>query len=174
MPGSLAHLIARFFDVLTARPLDIVESTTVENWLSPQLRRPFFEQQPADQRHGYEAALSVIAQGQRDPDAVVAALLHDIGKRHARLGVVGRSVASLLILARLPLTERMIIYRDHGIVGAKELADIGAPSLAIEFAMHHHGQRPEGFDAAVWLALENADEPAKAKGGRGQGISSQS
>jgi putative nucleotidyltransferase with HDIG domain len=172
MPGSLAHLTARFFDVLTARPLDLVEKTTVETWLSPQLHQLFFEQSAPDQRHGYEAALSVISQGVNDEDVVVAALVHDVGKRHARLGVVGRSVASLLILARLPLTERMKTYRDHGIIGAKELADLGAPAVAIDFALHHHGERPHGFDARTWDALEKADEPVNAKGERGQGISS--
>lgn len=174
MPGSLAHLTTRFFDVLTARPLDLVEKTTVDTWLSPRLRPPFFEQSAADQRHGYEAALSVIAQGIDDEDVIVAALVHDVGKRHARLGIIGRSVASLLILARLPLTDRMKTYRDHGIVGAKELADLGAPPMAIDFALHHHGDRPHGFDADVWSALEHADEPAKARGGPGQGISSSS
>jgi putative nucleotidyltransferase with HDIG domain len=170
MPGSLAHLTARFFDVLTARPLDVAERATVELWLTPELSQVFFDQQPPDQRHGYEAALSVIAQGFDSNDVVVAALLHDIGKRHSRFGVVRRSIASLMILGRLPLSDRMTTYRDHGIIGAKELADLGAPGLAIEFALHHHGARPVGFDPAIWKALEDADEPAKARGGRSQGI----
>jgi len=170
MPGSLAHLTARFFDVLTARHLDVAERATVDLWLAPELAEVFFDQQPPDQRHGYEAALSVIAQGFDTDDVVVAALLHDIGKRHSRLGVIGRSVASLMILGRLPLSDRMTMYRDHGIIGAKELAILGAPGLAIEFALHHHGPRPVGFDPATWNALEHADEPAKARSGRGQGI----
>jgi putative nucleotidyltransferase with HDIG domain len=121
----------------------------------------FFEQSDADQRHGYQAALVVTGSGVDDRDVIVAALMHDVGKRHARLGVVGRSVASLLILTGLPLTDRMTRYRDHGLVGARELGAVGAPSLAIDFALHHHGRRPPTIDASTWDLLIAADQPPK-------------
>jgi hypothetical protein len=134
----------------------------VESWLGPILAPTFFDQSPPDQRHGYLAALAVIAAGRDEPEMVVAALMHDVGKRHFRLGVIGRSIASILARAGLPLTERMAGYRDHGLHAAKELVELGAPALAIDFALHHHGERPPNIDADTWRILKEADEPAKA------------
>jgi putative nucleotidyltransferase with HDIG domain len=160
LPGSPAHLVLRFFDVAFARPLDVAEHEAVTQWLAPEPAEVFFAQSDADQRHGFHAALSVLAAGLHDEDVLMAALLHDVGKRHTGLGIIGRSVASVLILLRLPLTERMRAYRDHGMVAARELAGLGVPSLVVDFAMHHHGGRPPTIDSAVWEVLVAADRPA--------------
>lgn len=163
MPGSPAHLFRRFFDVASAKPLTKSEQLAVESWLTPELAQVFFEQGAADQRHGYHAALVVVAAGRSSDEVLVAALLHDVGKRHARLGVLGRSLASLMILFGLPLGDRMRAYRDHGLNGAGEMARLGAPSLAIDFAMHHHGTRPPTIDPATWHLLVDADQPPKPR-----------
>ncbi len=163
MPGTLVHLSSRFFDVLLAKPLDSAERATVEWWLpTPELIGIFFDQPVADQRHGYEAAL-IVLQSDADRDTVVAAVMHDTGKRHASLGLVGRVVASLLIKLRLPLTERMRLYRDHEITAARELAGAGAPPLAIDFALHHHHERPDSIPTEVWETLIQADQPKAAR-----------
>lgn len=162
MPGSLSHLAQRFFDVLLARPLTQSERDAVVFWLTPELAEVFLSQAHPDQRHSYHAALSVIDSGISDRDVIVAALLHDVGKRHARLGVMGRTVASLLMILGLPLTPRMQLYADHGINGARELSGLGAPSLAIDYALHHQRARPETIEPAVWRVLIDSDQPPKA------------
>lgn len=162
MPGSPAHLVSRFFDVATAQRLDASEKAAVETWLTPETADVFFAQDAPDQRHGYHAALSVLAAGVNDREVIMAALLHDVGKRHARLGVLGRSVASLMILAGLPLTTRMEVYRDHGIAAARELGELSAPSLVVDFALHHHGKRPPTIAPDRWDVLIDADRAPKA------------
>ena len=161
MPGSPLHLIQRFVDVATSAPLSLSERGEVSARLTAEQADRFFDQDPPDQRHGYEAAESILADGRFSVDVVVAAMLHDVGKRHARLGLIGRSLASLAILLRLPLPRRARWYRDHGELGAAELEDIGAPALAIDFTRHHHGERPDTIDSDIWLALVEADRPAK-------------
>lgn len=157
MPGSLGHLSGRFFDVLLARPLDEAEQATIGLWLTPELSEIFFSQSPTDQRHGYEAGLVVI-DGGATPDVVTAAVMHDTGKRQAGLGVVGRVVASILIRLGLALTGRMRLYRDHGVLAAKELAELGAPPLAVDFALHHHRNRPASIPEETWELLQKADQ----------------
>ena len=134
----------------------------VEAWLGPALAEVFFSQPRSDQRHGYEAAETVMSGTVAGPDVVLAALLHDVGKRHARLGLIGRSISSLVMKLRLPLRGRMASYRDHGTIAAGELAEIGAPPLAVAFALHHHGERPESIQPEVWEILQLADQPPKA------------
>ncbi len=162
----------RFFDVLTSPPLSAWERDAVAGWLSPDLAHVFFAQSDADQRHGYHAALVVVSQGFTDSDVVVAALMHDVGKRHADLGVIGRSVASVLIRLRLPLSRRMVSYRDHGLAAARELSSLNAPTLAIEFAEHHHASRPPTIDRAAWEVLQLSDQPPKTSSRMGREITS--
>lgn len=173
MPGSPSHLARRFFDVATSRPLTSTEQADVAAWLSPDLQTLFLAQDEVDQRHGYHAACTVAEAGFDQEEVVVAALMHDIGKRHARLGLVGRTVASLFILLHLPLTPRMRIYRDHGDVGADDLAAVEAPALAVDFARHHHGERPTTIPGPVWDVLELADQPPKTPATPGRRITSE-
>jgi hypothetical protein len=160
--GSTAHLAHRFFDVLTARRLDASEVAAIRGWLTPELQALFFAQQMPDQRHAYHAALLVVASGTTESDVVVAALTHDVGKRHARLGVFARSAVSILIRLGVSSGSRLIAYRDHGLIGARELAIAGAPSLAVDFAMHHQRGRPSSIPQPAWDILVAADQPPKA------------
>ena len=163
MPGSLSHLIGRFFDVLLARPLDQAERAAVEEWLDSSQSEVFFSQPDSDQRHGYNAALVVLSAADADASTVRAALLHDVGKRHAALGVVGRSVVSVLIRVGLPLPRRGRLYRDHGEIAARELGELGCEPLVVAFALHHHGERPPAIPLPIWELLQLADEPPKTK-----------
>lgn len=161
MPGALRHLAQRFFDVLLAKPLTDGERAAVEGWLSPATASTFFSQSDADQRHGYHAATVVGDSGVHDPAVIRAALLHDVGKRHAGLGVIGRTLASLLIRLRVPLTRRVGIYRDHGAIGSSELAALGCEPLIVDFARAHHDHRPDVIEPDTWELLQLADQPPK-------------
>jgi putative nucleotidyltransferase with HDIG domain len=171
VPGSLSHLTRRFFDVLLARPLVESEQAAVRHWLNAGERSIFFAQSEVDQRHAYSAALAVVASGVDDRVVIRAGLLHDVGKRHARLGVIGRVIASLLIVCRVPLRGRFLAYRQHGEIAAGELEVIGSDSLVVEFARHHHRLRPVTIDTATWDVLQMADQPPKTWARNRPGIS---
>ena len=160
MPGSLGHLTRRFFDVLFSTPLDTAERAAVEGWLDSGQTWVFFSQPDSDQRHGFHAALVAIA-GDGKLDVIRAALLHDVGKRHARLGVFGRTFASMAIRLGLPLTRRWRLYRDHGETAAGELETLGCEGVIVDFARNHHGERPHTVPADIWDLLQRADQPPK-------------
>lgn len=156
VPGPWGHLALRFIDVVTADSLTAPERCAVEGWLDgPAESSAFFAQPPADQRHGYAAALIVLARRPGRPDLVKAALLHDVGKRHAGLGPLARVVASVAIRLRLPLSGRWEAYRDHGDLAAAELS--ASEPIVGAFARHHHGARPSTIDADDWAVLVAAD-----------------
>lgn len=170
MPGSLGHLTGRFFDVVLARPLNSAERALIETWLPEALVDVFFTQPDYDQRHGYEAGITILGAG-LSGDVVIAAVMHDTGKRHSELGIVGRVLASLAMKLRLPLTRKMRLYRDHGMSAAAELASLRAPAVAIDYAMHHHRSRPPTIAPEIWDVLAEADR-ANAMYLRRPGISS--
>lgn len=163
MPGSFGHLATRFFDYLRATPLSDEDMQTARSILTPEEAEIFFDQSQRDQAHGFDAALVVLDSGRSTDERLRAALLHDVGKRHAGLGVLGRVTASILIKAGMPLTRRFKLYRDHGPVGAADLEAAGSPSLVVEFARAHHSSRPASLSDEDWALLQSADVPSNAR-----------
>ena len=160
--ASFPHLVARFFGVLTARPLRPIEQQQVAGWLDNEVEGAlFWDQSSADQRHGYIAAAAVAARLPERRDVIRAALLHDVGKRHARLGVIARSFASLVGLFGGSGRGRVAAYLDHGRRAAPELADAGAEAVVVDYARHHHATRPSTIDQATWDLLQAADRASR-------------
>lgn len=167
MPGSWGHLARRFFWSLGVESLTDAEHAQVGELIDGPILTAFREQMAADQRHGLDSARSVLARGARN-ELAVAALVHDIGKRHARLGVFGRSIASALSRLRLPTFGRFRDYLDHGPRGADELDALGCQGIVVEFARHHHGNRPHEISPADWEVLIAADMTVPGPGRNGK------
>lgn len=157
-PGG-PHLARRFFAVLRARPLRPAEQAAVARRLRPEERHLFWQQCPADQRHGLECSRAVLARCPDRIDLARAALLHDVGKGRAPLGVAARTLATALAACRLPTPGRLGAYMDHGPTGAAALEAAGAEPVVVCFARHHHTSRPEGIATADWEVLCRADHP---------------
>jgi hypothetical protein len=157
MPGSWLHLGRRFFGALSADDLDVTEVDAIRDMMSAAEFDLFMDQPPIDRRHGYESAQYAIEAGA--PDEVVrAAALHDVAKRHARLGIPGRVIASMFIKLGVPIRGRFDTYRRHGPIGAEELELAGSPPIVVQYARSHHGLAPVDMDRQVWDLLTAADE----------------
>jgi len=155
---SWLHLARRFFSVAWATPLAASEREWVRQHLDqPSLFQLFVAQPDADQRHAYDGAHAVMESHADRSDLATAALLHDVGKRHARLGPVGRSVATLSAGLRIPVGGRLGAYNAHDSVGAEELAAAGAGAAVVEFTRHHHSSRPASIAAKDWAILIDVD-----------------
>ncbi len=157
MPGNWSHLAARFFDVLTARPLSPAERDLLGTWLRDREVAIFTTQADADQRHGLECGLDVATLHPDRRDLIRAAILHDVGKRHAGLGTIGRVFASVAARLHLPLRGRFALYARHGALGAEELERLGAEAFVIDFVRAHHGERPASIPEGDWQVLMDAD-----------------
>ena len=107
-----------------------------------------------DQRHSIGVARGVEAQladteFADDPRWLAAALLHDIGKLDARLGVYGRVVATVsgavagrdmaeVWSERSGFTRRVGLYLRHPALGADRIRLAGGPEEAAVWAAAHH------------------------------------
>lgn len=88
---------------------------------------------------------------------VRAALLHDIGKRHAWLSPVARSIVTAIAKLGLPVGCRGVLYLAHGRLAAEELSRLGAEPLVVDFAACHHEDRPDSINPEDWATLVAAD-----------------
>jgi putative nucleotidyltransferase with HDIG domain len=155
--SSWRHLAARLLDVLTSRPLTAAEAIEAKGWLSPPEVDAYFEQSVADQRHGLTCARFVASRQPYREDLIRSALLHDLGKRHARLGPIGRSLVTAWSKLGGKTRGRAHDYVEHGESGARELEAMGTEGLVSDFARHHHGERPPSITEADWALLQEAD-----------------
>ena len=156
-PGSPLHLVRRFLGTLRARPLGPAAQTLADSLLSAGERPLFWEQSAADQRHAVDAARSVMAVVPGRVNLARAALPHDVGKRHAGVGILARSGASIAAMLHLPTSGRWADYLDHGSLGAHDLEAAGAEPLVVAFARRHHIGRPDTIGADDWRVLQSAD-----------------
>ncbi|MBN2114792.1 MAG: hypothetical protein JW785_11785 [Acidimicrobiia bacterium] len=157
MTSALPHLVRRFFGVLRAAPLGPADQTEAAVLLREAESGLFWGQPRADQRHGLECARAVLAACPGRRDLARAALLHDVGKRHAGLGPVGRALATTLGFLHLPAPGRAAAYLAHTSSGAADLAAAGAEPLVVAYARHHHTGRPGSITPEDWAALCRAD-----------------
>jgi hypothetical protein len=162
--SSWPHLAARLLDVVTARPLTRAEELEVREWLRPAESAVFFEQSVADQRHGLSCGRFVASHRSNRRDLIKSALLHDLGKRHARLGPIGRTLVTAWSKLGGRTRGRAALYLHHGEAGARELEAVGAEGLVIDFARHHHDKRPPSILEADWELLQAADRAPRGGG----------
>jgi hypothetical protein len=125
--------------------------------LSPAQLAAFRRMTPADQRHAVRVARAILAEGACDPDLLVAALLHDIGKvdpaGRGRVRLPHRVAKVLLgrlapgLLRRLGTTRRrgpahgLYLLADHPAIGAAWAARLGvSPRACALIAAHQDGR----------------------------------
>ena len=173
---KLAHLSQRFFRALWPGPARAVDLAWAESILTPAAMAEFRRLPNHDQRHALGVARDVQDPargnpGRRRPRWLAAALLHDIGKLDARLGVYGRVVATVSgALAgrrmadawseRRGFTRRIGLYLRHPELGASRIRLAGGPEEAARWAEAHH--QPDTWPdlelpPAVVAALDAAD-----------------
>jgi hypothetical protein len=160
---KVLHLSRRFFGALSpAAPPDadlawveqVLTAAVTDPQLAPDLVAQWRRMPHHDQRHAIGVARSVEAdlagtEYAEDPRWLAAALLHDLGKLDARLGVHGRVTATLCAAVagremaepwseRRGFTRRVGLYLLHPRLGADRIRVAGGPEAAAAWAAAHH------------------------------------
>lgn len=110
--------------------------------------------QPSEQAHSLHIYHQLRCQGVQDPDLLVAALLHDVGKSCSPLSIWERS---LIVIAKALLPHRFarwgagkpegwrrpfVVAEQHPAWGAEMAAAAGAPPLAVSLIRRHAEKIP--------------------------------
>jgi hypothetical protein len=170
------HLGRRFFRALWPRPPRAQDVAWVEGILEPDELALWHELPNHDRRYSIRVAKhaeSHLAGTEYAGQSrwLAAALLHDVGKLDAGLGVLGRSVATVIGTIAGParvarwtsapgFRGRAERYLRHDERGAERIRAAGGRDEAARWALaHHHRDRwpASGVPVAVAEALEAAD-----------------
>ena len=170
--GGPGHLVRRAASTLFRRRTPPDDAAWANDQLSDAERRLFDRMTEADRAHSVRVARRVEASvGDQDGAdvAVVAALLHDVGKGEAGLGFYGRIVATLcdpfaddqLAEAwsqRSGITRRIGLYLRYPALGAESLQLAGSSALVVAWSAEHH-EPEEAWTVPVELGrlLQAAD-----------------
>lgn len=182
----VAYRVGQFWQGLWAS-VSPEEQATAAAILGPQLA-PLFARMPTDaQRHSLNVLAQVRAAGNRHPDLLQAALLHDVGKcatassglgKDMRLGLWLRGPLVLLdaffprLVARWASADPahgwrylMYVHREHPAIGAAWAAAAGASPLCCWLIAQHQTSpddlppnAPHDGRRALLAALQAADK----------------
>lgn len=138
------------------------ERAALVAWISPPRLALFDAMHVADRRHGLDVVASLRAEGVREPDLLVAGLLHDAGK--GQTGIWPRVAYTLgqrygtwiwRVAAALPgfgpAIERL---RTHAETSATLAAGAGCSARTVELIRHQDAPNDPEFGELLRLADE--------------------
>ena len=163
-PGSAAWWLAKIRQTkrhILAR-VPAREREAAAAWLTPAQLALFDGMHVADRRHGLDVAAALRDAGERDPEVLLAGLLHDAGKGDT--GMVPRILHSLdqahitwpaLALGWLPGMRRALVrLRDHADTSARLAEAAGCSARTVELIRWQDAPR----DPEAGERLRLADE----------------
>jgi putative nucleotidyltransferase with HDIG domain len=129
------------------------------------LRPLFLSMTVRDQRHALRVLRRLEAQGPLSDLLRQAALLHDVGKARAPLGIPGRSLVVLAevthllpVLLLVPvLGGRVRRYVRHPELGAEMLRDAGADPVLVEIVREHQSPSPKRSETSRLQAVDGRE-----------------
>jgi hypothetical protein len=142
------------------------EAAAAREVLDPALYSAFEQMPPEDRHHGLEMLAAVRDAGVDAPPLLAAALLHDVGKANAGVGLWPRVLRVLLAgtvpglwnrLASSPTGWRrpFWVVANHPERGAVWVASLGGSPELVDLIRHHESDAPAAWPAPLrqWHAI---------------------
>ncbi len=145
----MRYRLWQFWQMVWARPLSDEAYAAVATVLTEQQLALFNQFTPTDQWHSYRVMCSLQAAGHGQPDLLVAALLHDIGKTKQPISVWERSlIVAGQVLAPDKAAEwgqaeesrwqrPFVVKAQHPAWGAEMAEQVGCTPLTVSLIRRH-------------------------------------
>jgi putative nucleotidyltransferase with HDIG domain len=142
---------------------DDSELEQVQAILSPEQMVLFMQMQPGEKNHALTMYHRLLEQGEDNPDLIVAALLHDVGKTHYPMNPMERT---MVVLARVTIPAQahkwgnpptnaweklpgwrkpFVVAEQHAAWGAELAHETGVSSLTETLIRKHHHPNTQVF-----------------------------
>lgn len=167
--SRFSYRLRQFWAVLRS-PRQPIDGTRLSPNLTTEQIRLFQRMQFSEQAHAYRMFEDLNRSGQRDPDLLTAALLHDVGKIRAPLTLVERVLIVLAgrVFPQMAATlgsgaprgarRAFVVARQHPAWGAELAAAAGVSPRACALIRDHQAQDVSGDPLLV--ALQEVDDRA--------------
>lgn len=162
----------QFWAALTAAPSE-QDLQRLEQVLSPSLMELFLRQQSGEQHHSLKIYDRLVENGERSPELLAAALLHDVGKSRLPLRPWERALVVIVEYLAPGLVRRwasgevcawkrpFVVAVQHPAWGAEMAREAGAAPLTVRLIARHQDallQREyEGLEDRLLLELQSLD-----------------
>jgi hypothetical protein len=161
---SIVYRVRQFWRTISLKT-DPYEFEQVKAILTEGQWELFLHLQPVEQSHAMAVYGKLLEQGENQPDLLIAALLHDVGKLRYRMNPIERTMVVLVKavmpdqaqwLGSLPpdgwdnlpgWRKAFIVAAQHADWGADMAREVGASPLAESLIRKHHD--PTGQDAEI-------------------------
>jgi putative nucleotidyltransferase with HDIG domain len=160
----LAYRLGQFRRHLGSQ-LDAAELAAARKILTPAQMDLFLQMSPGEQSHSLEVLRRLDAQGERHPDLLTAALLHDVGKTRLPLrlwerawivlaGRFFRREAPSQALEKQPWWQKpLAVAEQHPVWGAEMAQAAGCSARAVSLIRRHQEKMTLNLQAEEDLLL---------------------
>ncbi len=167
--GLLYRVQQLYRSIFQGPPRD--EDAIVQPYLTPELNTLFFQMSGADRAHSIRVLSKLQDNGERDPDLLAAALLHDVGKCRSPINSIERTLA---VLAERWIPSRVdawsqgephgwrkpfVVSRQHPSWGANMVREAGGSATLAKLILAHQSAVGTGDPRTddLLLKLQQAD-----------------
>jgi hypothetical protein len=153
----ILYRVRQFWQAITAKT-DPGELEKVLEFLSPEQAALFRQLQTGEKNHSMKMARKLIEQGDKDPNLLAAALLHDVGKLRYRLNPFERSLIVMVRACMPGMAQKwgqqptqawdsapgwrkpFVLAEQHARWGAEMALRAGASELTAALILNHHSR----------------------------------
>jgi len=170
---SIFYRAWQFWQTLWASPLTTEQLEPARSVLTDSQMKLFTQMQASEQNHSLRVLRAIQKQGETNPDLLVAALLHDVGKIRYPLRLWERV---FIVLGKKFFPERsavwgqmkpqswsrpFVVAAQHPLWGGELALEAGTTPQAVRLIRHHQNKSAnptvDQTEAHLLSVLQNAD-----------------
>jgi len=167
---SLIYRVWQFGQALWASPPTSEQLATAKSILTDSQMKLFSQMQASEQHHSLRVLREIQRQGETNPDLLVAALLHDVGKIRFPLRLWERV---FIVLGKTFFSRRVevwgqdkpqgwarpfVVAAQHPFWGGDLALEAGTTPQAVQLIRRHQEKTSQSTEDHLLSVLQNADK----------------